>query len=148
MLDIAQALVTYYDYRGTAYELIYYHPQTFQSLGQAELEQLGEGINSWWDPGATEGDPVSSRLTARFAHREGGEPLQLRFAPALPPGSEVTWASIDGAPVPIELTPTMVEHRPSLTVTVDDGELTDSDSFILTVEELRIYLPLVMRDSS
>ena len=79
-----------------------------------------EVINSWWDPGATEGDPVSSRLTARFAHSEGVEPLQLRFAPALSPGSEVTQASIDGVPVPIELAPTMVGQRPSISVTVDD----------------------------
>ena len=48
VLEIAQALVTHFDYRGTAYELIRYHPQTFQSLGQVELERLGKGINSWW----------------------------------------------------------------------------------------------------
>ncbi len=36
------------DYRWIAYELIESHPGAFQSLGQAELEELGRGINSWW----------------------------------------------------------------------------------------------------
>ncbi len=34
----------------------------------------------------------------------------------------------------------------TITITVDDGEFTDSESFGLTVERFRIYLPLILRD--
>ena len=34
--------------RNTAYELIREHKGAFQRLGDAELEELGEGIDSWW----------------------------------------------------------------------------------------------------
>jgi 3-methyladenine DNA glycosylase AlkD len=35
-------------YRWIAYEMIMKHPPTFQRLGANELEELGQGINSWW----------------------------------------------------------------------------------------------------
>jgi 3-methyladenine DNA glycosylase AlkD len=35
-------------YRWIAYELIRGHRAAFESLGPAELEELGQGINSWW----------------------------------------------------------------------------------------------------
>ncbi len=36
------------DYRWIGYELIRGHPAAFESLGPAELEELGQGIHSWW----------------------------------------------------------------------------------------------------
>lgn len=47
ILDLAQDLIEKYDQRWLAYELIRNHPATFQELGAAELEALGQGINSW-----------------------------------------------------------------------------------------------------
>ncbi|KPK61926.1 MAG: hypothetical protein AMS21_08555 [Gemmatimonas sp. SG8_38_2] len=79
-----------------------------------------EVTHSWWKPGATEGDPPTAQLTARFQRRGDGEPLHLRFAPALPPGSEVTQALIDGLAAPIEVTTTAAGQRPSISVTVGD----------------------------
>ena len=35
-------------YRWFAYELVANHRAAFQSLGEAELEALSQGINSWW----------------------------------------------------------------------------------------------------
>ena len=37
-----------YGHRWQAYELIAGHQAAFQSLGADELEELGQGINSWW----------------------------------------------------------------------------------------------------
>lgn len=34
-------------HRFVAYELVHYHPATLRSLGEQELEQLGQGIASW-----------------------------------------------------------------------------------------------------
>ena len=50
----------------------------------------------------------------------------------------------------VTITPTAgMTGTTTISVTVDDGELTDGDNFILNVvEELRIYLPFVLRDSS
>lgn len=48
MLALVQELVERYSYRGYAYELIQFHKGAFQSLGEAELESLGRGIDSWW----------------------------------------------------------------------------------------------------
>jgi 3-methyladenine DNA glycosylase AlkD len=36
-----------FGYRWLPYELIRYHPKAFHSLGETELEELGQGINSW-----------------------------------------------------------------------------------------------------
>jgi 3-methyladenine DNA glycosylase AlkD len=35
-------------YRWIAYELIHGHSPAFERLGEAELEEFGRGINSWW----------------------------------------------------------------------------------------------------
>jgi 3-methyladenine DNA glycosylase AlkD len=48
VLELARELVTNYGYRGLPYELVRYHKAAFQSLGAAELEELGQGIDSWW----------------------------------------------------------------------------------------------------
>ena len=47
VLDVARELIRDYGYRGLPYELILHHRAAFQSLGEAELEELGQGINSW-----------------------------------------------------------------------------------------------------
>lgn len=48
ILDLAGELVERYGYRGLPYELIRHHRAAFQSIGEAEVEALGHGINSWW----------------------------------------------------------------------------------------------------
>jgi 3-methyladenine DNA glycosylase AlkD len=48
VLALARELLFTYGHRWQAYELIARHPAAFQSLGADELEQLGQGINSWW----------------------------------------------------------------------------------------------------
>jgi 3-methyladenine DNA glycosylase AlkD len=48
VLDLVHALIFKYGYRGPAYELVFYHKNTYQSLSEAEVEALGQGINSWW----------------------------------------------------------------------------------------------------
>ena len=48
ILDVARTLLTYDDSRWLAYELIASHNTAFKRIGQPELEELGQGINSWW----------------------------------------------------------------------------------------------------
>jgi 3-methyladenine DNA glycosylase AlkD len=48
VLAVASRLMDKYGHRGDAYELIRTHPAAFASLGAAELEAWGQGINSWW----------------------------------------------------------------------------------------------------
>ena len=48
VLEVAAALLNDYGYRGHAYELIAAHRAAFARIGAAELEELGQGINSWW----------------------------------------------------------------------------------------------------
>ncbi len=48
ILALARELLQGYDHRWIAYELIGSHPGAFQRLGQADLEELGRGIDSWW----------------------------------------------------------------------------------------------------
>jgi 3-methyladenine DNA glycosylase AlkD len=47
ILTLARELLQATDQRWIAYELIESHPEAFRRLGQAELEELGRGINSW-----------------------------------------------------------------------------------------------------
>ncbi len=47
ILGAAMQLIRDYGYRGTAYELVRYHKSTFQSLGEEEITELGQGIDSW-----------------------------------------------------------------------------------------------------
>jgi 3-methyladenine DNA glycosylase AlkD len=48
ILDLVHELVAHYGYRGPAYELIAAHEAAYHSVGEAELEELGRGVNSWW----------------------------------------------------------------------------------------------------
>ncbi len=48
VLDVARRLLKDVGSRWLAYELIANHPAAFASLGGAELEELGQGIDSWW----------------------------------------------------------------------------------------------------
>jgi 3-methyladenine DNA glycosylase AlkD len=48
VLQLATNLCKVEGQRWIAYELIRGHPAAFESLGPAELEDLGQGINSWW----------------------------------------------------------------------------------------------------
>lgn len=48
VLEVARELVCHFGYRGVPYELIRYHKAAFESLGAAELQELGRGIDSWW----------------------------------------------------------------------------------------------------
>jgi 3-methyladenine DNA glycosylase AlkD len=48
VLDVARTLRKAYGYRGVPYELIRQHNAAFRSIGEAELEELGQGIDSWW----------------------------------------------------------------------------------------------------
>jgi 3-methyladenine DNA glycosylase AlkD len=47
ILELAQELLTRPGLRWFAYELVRYHKPAFSSLGQTELEGLGQGMNSW-----------------------------------------------------------------------------------------------------
>ena len=79
VLDLVKELVHTYGYRGMAYELLRYHRAAFHSLGAAELEELGRGINSWGSvdsfartlagPAWLRGQ-VSDELICRWAHAE------------------------------------------------------------------------------
>ena len=50
MLSLALQLLQQdgFNYRFIAYELIHYHRPTLRSLGEPELEQLGQGLDSWY----------------------------------------------------------------------------------------------------
>jgi 3-methyladenine DNA glycosylase AlkD len=48
VLDFAEALLFNHGHRWQAYEIIAGHKGAFRSLDAAELEELGQGINSWW----------------------------------------------------------------------------------------------------
>ena len=65
VLDLVRELVEVYGYRGIAYELILYHKDAFQKLGEAEVEELGRGIHSWGSVDSF------SRLVSGPAWRDG-----------------------------------------------------------------------------
>ena len=48
ILALARELMANYDERWVVYELLQAHKAALQSLGEAELEEFGRGINSWW----------------------------------------------------------------------------------------------------
>jgi len=48
VLEFARQLFFKHGQRWNAYEIIAGHKAAFCSLGAAELEELGQGINSWW----------------------------------------------------------------------------------------------------
>jgi 3-methyladenine DNA glycosylase AlkD len=47
ILDLARELLQAYGYRWHAYELIRHHRAAFRSVGEKELEEFGQGIDSW-----------------------------------------------------------------------------------------------------
>lgn len=47
ILNLARELIEKHDQRWLAYEIIRNHRTTFQKIGKVELEELGQGINSW-----------------------------------------------------------------------------------------------------
>jgi 3-methyladenine DNA glycosylase AlkD len=47
VLGLARELLETYDHRWVAYELIHSHPEAFQRIGTAELDDLGQGMDSW-----------------------------------------------------------------------------------------------------
>ena len=48
ILRLARLLCFKHDLRWVAYEIIADNPAAFRALGAAELEEFGQGINSWW----------------------------------------------------------------------------------------------------
>jgi 3-methyladenine DNA glycosylase AlkD len=48
VLAFTHKLLFTHGHRWQAYELIAGHQEAFQSLGGDDLEELGQGINSWW----------------------------------------------------------------------------------------------------
>jgi 3-methyladenine DNA glycosylase AlkD len=48
VLAFARQLLFTHGHRWQAYEMIQAHKAAFHSLGADELEELGQGINSWW----------------------------------------------------------------------------------------------------
>jgi len=48
VLAVARELFKKHSHRWAAYELIAAHKLAFQSLGEDEIEEFGQGINSWW----------------------------------------------------------------------------------------------------
>jgi 3-methyladenine DNA glycosylase AlkD len=79
MLELARILFKDYGYRWVTYELIQNHHATFQCIGEAELEEFGQGINSWWTVDAFArtlsgpawlGGQVSDELIRRWAGSE------------------------------------------------------------------------------
>ncbi len=48
VLAVVRELFKNHGHRWAAYEIIAAHKLAFQSLGEAEIEEFGQGINSWW----------------------------------------------------------------------------------------------------
>ncbi len=48
ILDLARELIECYEHRWVAFELIEHHKAAFERLGEAELEDFGQGMDSWW----------------------------------------------------------------------------------------------------
>ena len=47
VMEVARGLRLEYGYRGVPYELILAHHEAFALLGERELEELGQGLESW-----------------------------------------------------------------------------------------------------
>jgi 3-methyladenine DNA glycosylase AlkD len=79
VLDVAGTLLKDYGYRSLAYELIASHRAAFQRIGEAEVEELGQGIDGWGSvdsfartlagPAWLRGQ-ISGELIRRWAHSE------------------------------------------------------------------------------
>ena len=79
MFELARILFQEYGHRWVAYELLRGHRMVFKRIGEAELEEFGQGIDSWWTVDAfarTLSGPawlkgqVSDELIRRWAHSE------------------------------------------------------------------------------
>jgi 3-methyladenine DNA glycosylase AlkD len=79
VLQVARELFYNYDNPGHAWCLLMLHKETFRALGEAEIEEFGQGINSWgkvdafarWlsGPAWLKGQ-ISDKLVHRWAHSE------------------------------------------------------------------------------
>lgn len=47
VFDVVRTLIQDCGHRGLAYALLANHPEAFERVGEAELEELGQGIDSW-----------------------------------------------------------------------------------------------------
>jgi hypothetical protein len=48
VLEVARELFYSYDNPGHAISLLMFHKETFQTLGEDEIEEFGQRMNSWW----------------------------------------------------------------------------------------------------
>ncbi len=48
VLDLAREMIASRGHRWLAYEIIAAHPGALHSVGEAELQEFGQGIDSWW----------------------------------------------------------------------------------------------------
>jgi len=76
VMQIGKALRREHGYWSVAYELIAAHRGAFRLLGEMELEELGQGLDSWWSVDGF------ARTLSGPAWREGlvGDGLILRWA--------------------------------------------------------------------
>jgi 3-methyladenine DNA glycosylase AlkD len=76
VLDVATALRSEYGYRWIPYELILAHKGALALLGERELEELGQGLDSWWSVDSF------ARILSGPAWRDGliGDGVILRWA--------------------------------------------------------------------
>lgn len=79
ILYLAREILKNHDLRWVAYELIRNHKATFEKIGEAELEEYGQGINSWWSVDTFAGTlagpawlkgQVNDGLIHKWAHSE------------------------------------------------------------------------------
>lgn len=77
VLQIARELRQTGRYRWFGYELVKAHPAAFKRLGAAQLEDLGQGIDSWWTTDAFArtlsgsawlAGQISNELILKWAH--------------------------------------------------------------------------------
>ena len=77
VISLSLRLLRQHHHRFVAYELLAHHPAAFSRLGEAEIEQLGKGIDSWWSvdsyartlagPAWLKGQ-ISDELIEKWAH--------------------------------------------------------------------------------
>lgn len=76
IFELATYLCKVDNYRWLAYELIREHRAAFESLGPAELEELGQSINSWWTV-----DAFARTLSGpAWLHRQVSDEIILKWA--------------------------------------------------------------------
>jgi 3-methyladenine DNA glycosylase AlkD len=76
VLELARELYKTYGQRWIAYELIRAHKAAFRSLGEAELEEFGQGMDSWWTV-----DAFARTLSGpAWLHGQASDELILKWA--------------------------------------------------------------------